>query len=79
MKSRKLSLARIVGVALAVLAVFAPARAQSGERVDWIQANGELSRVMLEYVKRAIAEAESDSAVQLGFGNGPLDVAQHHA
>ena len=65
MKPNKFYLARIICVALAILAMFAPARAQSGERVDWIEANGELSRVMLGYVKRAIAEAELDGAVAL--------------
>ena len=65
MKPNKFYLARIICVAMAILAMFAPARAQSGERVDWIEANGELSRVMLDYVKRAITEAESDGAVAL--------------
>ena len=65
MKSTKLILARIICVALAIVALFAPARAQSERRVDWIEANGELSRVMLGYVKRAIAESESDGAAAL--------------
>jgi membrane-bound serine protease (ClpP class) len=65
MKSTKLTLARIICLALAIVALFAPARAQSERRVDWIEANGELSRVMLGYIKRAIAEAESDGAAAL--------------
>ena len=65
MKFRKLYLTRTICVTLAVLAIFAPARAQSERRVDWIDANGELSRVMLSYAERAIGEAESDGAVSL--------------
>jgi membrane-bound serine protease (ClpP class) len=65
MKARKLKLARIICVMLAALAILAPAGAQSERRVDWIDANGELSRVMLTYTERAIHEAESDGAVAL--------------
>lgn len=65
MKSTKFTLVRIICVALAIVALFAPARAQSERHVDWIEANGELSRVMLGYAKRAITEAESDGAVAL--------------
>jgi membrane-bound serine protease (ClpP class) len=65
MKTSTLKLARVICVMLAALAILVPARAQSARRVDWIDANGELSRVMLSYAERAIHEAESDGAVAL--------------
>ena len=67
---------------LAVLTVFgAPARAQDNtRRVDWIDAKGDLSRVMLSYIKRAITEAESDGAtaliIQLNTPGGDINVMQ---
>jgi membrane-bound serine protease (ClpP class) len=60
------TLARIVCVGLAVLTMFgAPTHAQNERHVDWIDANGALSRVMLSYIKRAVTEAESDGATAL--------------
>jgi membrane-bound serine protease (ClpP class) len=50
---------------LAMLAMLAPAHAQSSRHVDWMDANGALSRAMLSYMQRAIREAESDGAAAL--------------
>ena len=70
MKAYRSNLARVICVglmALTVLTLFgAPVRAQDkARRVDWIDAKGDLSRVMLSYIKRAITEAESDGATAL--------------
>jgi len=66
-KTRRSKLAQLICVGLAALALFAaPVHAQDNARhVDWIDATGELSRVMLTYIKRAITEAKSDGATAL--------------
>jgi membrane-bound serine protease (ClpP class) len=85
MKARRSNLARIIHMglmALAVLTMFAaPARAQDTTRhVDWIEAKGDLSRVMLSYIKRAITVAESDGAtaliIQLNTPGGDIGTMQ---
>lgn len=48
-----------------MLAMLAPAHAQNARHVDWMDANGALSRAMLNYMQRTIKEAESDGAAVL--------------
>jgi membrane-bound serine protease (ClpP class) len=55
----------MICVSLAMLAMLAPAHAQSSRHVDWMDAKGELSRVMVGYIRRAITEARSDGAIAL--------------
>lgn len=81
MKTRKLSLARIVCVSLAALVMLgAPVDAQGTRRVDWMDANGTLSRAMLNYMSRAIREAESDGSaalvIRLNTPGGDIELMQ---
>jgi len=48
-----------------MLAMLAPAHAQNARHVDWMDANGALSRAMLNYMQRTIQEAKSDGAAVL--------------
>ena len=48
-----------------MLAMLAPAHAQNARHVDWMDANGALSRAMLNYMQRTIKEAGSDGAAVL--------------
>jgi len=48
-----------------MLAMLAPAHAQNARHVDWMDANGALSRAMLNYMQRTVQEAESDGAAVL--------------
>jgi len=48
-----------------MLAMLAPALAQNARHVDWMDANGALSRAMLNYMQRTIKEAGSDGAAVL--------------
>jgi membrane-bound serine protease (ClpP class) len=72
----------MVCVSLAMLSILfsVPTHAQSERHVDWIDANGQLSRTMLSYLKRAITEAESDGAsaliVRLNTPGGEIGLMQ---
>ena len=48
-----------------MLAMLAPAHAQNARHVDWMDANGALSRAMLNYMQRTVQEAKSDGAAVL--------------
>jgi len=82
MKSYRLKLVRTVSVWLVLFALLLslPAHAQSSRHVDWIEATGQLSRTMVNYLQRAITEAESDGAtaliVQLNTPGGELGLLQ---
>jgi len=80
-KTRKLSLTRIVCVSLAAFVMLgAPVYAQSTRHVDWMDADGALSRAMLNYMSRAIKEAESDGSaalvIRLNTPGGDIDLMQ---
>jgi membrane-bound serine protease (ClpP class) len=57
-----------------------PTHAQGARHVDWIEANGAISRPMFAYLKRAIATAEADEAaalvVQLNTPGGEVGLMQ---
>jgi membrane-bound serine protease (ClpP class) len=55
----------MICVSLAMLAMLAPAHAQNARHVDWMDANGALSRAMLNYMQRTVKEAKSDGAAVL--------------
>ncbi len=82
MKTRRLRFARAVWVSLVMFSLLCSAstHAQNARHVDWIEANGAISRPMLAYLTRAIAAAESDGAaalvVQLNTPGGEVGLMQ---
>ena len=82
MQARRLKLIRTLSVWLTLLSLLfsVPAHAQSARHVDWMEADGQLSRTMLGHLTRAITEAESDGAtaliVQLNTPGGELGLTQ---